>query len=315
MSDKQETQRYYLLPGEIAFASEHTIISTLLGSCVSVCLYDPVRKVGGLNHYMLPSRGDGNTQLSRGKYGDYAIDRLLAMADKAGCRRTDLVVSVYGGGKVAGHLGSIENLGLFNVSGRNVDLAINKLKSLGLKITRRDIGGECARKISMDSQTGEIKLTQVAKSAENVELAKKLKEFKQRKIKVLVVDDSRMVRKILRSAIESTDDMEVCGEAENPFEARELILQEDPDLISLDVIMPRMDGLTFLRKLAKYKFIPVVVVSTMAKAGSAMRANVLKAGAVYALDKDALAIYKGTELLEKELLPKFRQAAKQVKKG
>jgi len=310
-----EIDRYFLLPGEIAFATRPNLLSTLLGSCVAVCLYDPRLKAGGMNHYMLPESGAGPARLSRGKYGDHAIPRLIELAEKAGCARGNLVASIFGGGNVMGHLGSATTPGLYNVANRNVVHAECALKEAGIKVVRRDTGGTTARKIMMDSATGIVNLTHVQKTAENAERAKKLEEFKTRKIRVLVVDDSRLVRKILTMAIESTDDMEVIGEAANPFEAREEILDQDPDVISLDIIMPRMDGLTFLRKLMKYKFFPTVVVSTTAKSGSPMVQKVLEAGAVATVDKDALCIYHGTEGLEREYLPKLRQAATAVKAG
>lgn len=308
-----EIQRYFLLPGEIAFATDRTIISTLLGSCVAVCLYDQRQKLGGMNHYMLPNPGEAGARLAKGKYGDYAIPRLLEMAEKAGSRRSDLTASVFGGGHVAGHLGSMGETGLYNISDRNVLVAETALHSLGVKIIKRDTGGTTARKIHMDSHTGEIQLSHVQRSDENVERAKKLATFKERRIGVLVVDDSPTVRKILRAAIESTDDMEVIGEAADPYQAREQILQQDPDVISLDIIMPRMDGLTFLKKLMRFKYIPTVVVSTMAKQGAPMRQKVLEAGAFSAVDKDALAIYHSTDGLKNEYLPKLRTAATTVR--
>jgi two-component system chemotaxis response regulator CheB len=310
----EERGRYFLLPGDIAFASQPTLLSTLLGSCVSVCLFDETKKLGGMNHYMLPKRADtSNSGLSKGKYGDYAIKRLLAMAEKAGSRKGDLVASIFGGGHVSGHLGSVEGTGGFNVAERNIQLAKVELHRLGVKVVRQDVGDTQARKIHMVSDTNEITVKHVQRSAENVARAEKLQSLKTRKKRVLIVDDSRLVRSILRAAIESTDDMEVAGEAADPFEARELILQEAPDVICLDIIMPKMDGITFLKKLMVYKYIPTVIISTMAKAGSTLKANALKAGAVDAIDKDSLAIYKSTELLEKEVLPKLRHAATMVR--
>lgn len=308
-----DIQRYFLLPGEIAYATERTIISTLLGSCVSVCLYDRTRQFGGLNHYMLPAQGEGGARLSKGKYGVYAIPKLFEMAEKAGSRRTDLVASVFGGGHVSGHLGSVADTGLYNIPDRNTVTAETILKEMGVKVVKRDTGGTSARKIHMDTQTGLIEHSQIQKSESNLERARKLTELKTRKIGVLVIDDSAIVRKILKAAIQSTPDMEVIGEAANPYEAREELLEKDPDVISLDIIMPRMDGLTFLKKLLRYKFIPTVVVSTMAKEGSPMAENAIKAGALSAIDKDALAIYRGTEGLTKVYLPKLRMAATTVK--
>lgn len=308
-----DIQRYFLLPGEIAYATERTIISTLLGSCVSVCLYDPVKKYGGLNHYMLPNQGEGGARLSKGKYGAYAIPRLFEMAEKAGSRRSDLIASVFGGGHVSGHLGSVAETGLYNISDRNSLKAETTLKEMGVKIVKRDTGGTTARKIHLDTQTGIIELNHVKKSESNQERARKITDLKGRKIGVLVVDDSAIVRRILKAAIQSTPDMEVIGEASNPYEAREEMLEKDPDVISLDIIMPRMDGLTFLKKLLRYKFIPTVVVSTVAKDNSPMAQNAVKAGAVGVIDKDSLSIYKGTDGLTKVYLPKLRMAATTVK--
>lgn len=308
-----EIQRHFLLPGDIAFASQHANLSTLLGSCVAVCLHDEKRRMGGMNHFMLPSHGAGGPRVSKGKYGEYAIPRLVAMAERAGCTLSSLTAQVFGGGHVAGHLGSMGEVGLYNVSDRNVITAEVTLRQLGVKIIRRDTGGTTARKIHMDTATGEVLLTHVQKSADNVERARKIQEFKSRKIGVLVVDDSKLVRTILGRAIEASGDMEVIGEAADPFEAREQILQQDPDVISLDIIMPRMDGLTFLRKLMRYKYVPTVVVSTTAKKDSAMVQKVLDAGAVAAVDKDALAIYQGPEVMEREYLPKLRMAATMVR--
>lgn len=310
-----EIQKYFLLPGDIAFASHPAHLSTLLGSCVAVCLHDEKRKMGGMNHYMLPAHGEGGPRIAKGKYGEYAIPRLIAMAERAGCALGSLTAQVYGGGHVAGHLGSMGEVGLYNVSDRNSVLAETMLKQLGVKVVKRDTGGTVARKIHMNTETGQVELVHVQKSAENVERARKLQEFKSRKIGVLVVDDSKLVRTILSRAIEASGDMEVIGEAADPFEAREQILQQNPDVISLDIIMPRMDGLTFLRKLMRYKYIPTVVVSTTAKKNSAMVQKVIDAGAIAAVDKDELKIYLGPEVMEREYLPKLRMAATMVKAG
>lgn len=309
----EAVNRHFLLPGEIAYSGEPAVLSTLLGSCVAVCLHDPRNGTGGMNHYMLPGPGESGARLTRGKYGNYAVPRLIEMAAQAGSRLTDLTAQVYGGGNVTGHLGSTGETGLYNIGDRNVLLAETMLHQLGVKITRRDTGGHHARKIHLDTSTGKVQLGHIAKTAQNIEREQKLAEFRTRKIGVLVVDDSKLVRSILKSAIENTEDLYVCGEAANPFEAREEILAVDPDVVSLDIIMPRMDGLTFLKKLMQYKYIPTVVVSTTAKKGSPMVSKVLQAGAVAAVDKDALSIYQGFENLEREYLPKLRQAATTVK--
>ncbi|HXC64417.1 MAG TPA: response regulator, partial [bacterium] len=93
-------------------------------------------------------------------------------------------------------------------------------------------------------------------------------------IRVLVVDDSALVRKILSQELEKFSDIEVVGGAVDPYVARDKIFRLKPDVITLDLEMPRMDGLTFLARLMKYFPIPVVVVSSVAaeNSGNALRA-------------------------------------------
>src|SRR5512141_2931290 len=85
-----------------------------------------------------------------------------------------------------------------------------------------------------------------------------------RKTRVLVVDDSAIVRKILTDAIAAESDMEVVGSAPDPYIARDKILALNPDVLTLDIEMPRMDGLTFLRKLMHFHPMPVIVISSLA---------------------------------------------------
>ena len=109
------------------------------------------------------------------------------------------------------------------------------------------------RKIFFNVDDGSLQVKVINESKGNRETAQQREKLKGRKIRVLVIDDSQVVRRLLRSGIDASPDMEVCGEAENPYEAREKVLQLDPDVLCLDIIMPRMDGLTFLRKIMQYK--------------------------------------------------------------
>jgi two-component system chemotaxis response regulator CheB len=106
-----------------------------------------------------------------------------------------------------------------------------------------------------------------------------------RKIKVLVVDDSGLVRRVLSDAIAKQPDMEVVGTAPDPFVARDLILSANPDVVTLDIEMPRMDGLTFLTKLMRYRPLPVIVVSSVAQANCDVALEALRRGAVEVMAK------------------------------
>jgi two-component system chemotaxis response regulator CheB len=104
-------------------------------------------------------------------------------------------------------------------------------------------------------------------------------------IGVLVVDDSSIVRQVLARELSRQPGIRVLGTAPDPFVARDMILQLKPDVVTLDIEMPRMDGLTFLRKLMKYHPIPVIVVSSLAAKGCEMAIACLEAGAIEALPK------------------------------
>jgi two-component system chemotaxis response regulator CheB len=105
------------------------------------------------------------------------------------------------------------------------------------------------------------------------------------KIKVLIIDDSAIVRKILADAISAEQDFEVVGTAPDPYIARDKILALKPDVLTLDIEMPRMDGLTFLKKLMHYHPLPVVVISSLGQASCQTTLDALRLGAVEVLAK------------------------------
>ena len=103
--------------------------------------------------------------------------------------------------------------------------------------------------------------------------------------RVLIVDDSAVVRKLLGDALRREPDIEVVGGAADPFVARDMILQHKPDLITLDIEMPRMDGLSFLRRLMEHHPIPAIVVSSLTQSGSAASVEALRIGAIDVIAK------------------------------
>jgi two-component system chemotaxis response regulator CheB len=109
-------------------------------------------------------------------------------------------------------------------------------------------------------------------------------------IRVLVVDDSAFVRKVLSEELSRQSDIEVVGDALDPYVARDKILRLKPDVVTLDLEMPRMDGLTFLAKLMKFHPLPVVVVSSVAPENSANALKALSLGAVEVVSKPGSAL-------------------------
>ena len=101
-----------------------------------------------------------------------------------------------------------------------------------------------------------------------------------RKIRVLIVDDSAIVRKLLGEALSAESDIEVAGSAPDPYIARDKILSLKPDVLTLDIEMPRMDGLTFLKKIMQFHPMPVIVISSLAQASCQAGIEALRSGAV-----------------------------------
>ena len=127
-------------------------------------------------------------------------------------------------------------------------------------------------------------------------------------IRVLIVDDSAVVRKILTDQLSKEKDIEIVGTAADPYIARDKIVRLSPDVITLDVEMPKMDGLSFLRKLMKYKPIPVIIVSSVTQEGGKAALHALELGAIDVIAKPGTA-YSVTDVAER-LARSIRAAAR-----
>ncbi|WP_050466450.1 protein-glutamate methylesterase/protein-glutamine glutaminase [Herbaspirillum chlorophenolicum] len=130
------------------------------------------------------------------------------------------------------------------------------------------------------------------------------------KIKVLIVDDSALIRSVMREIIGSQPDMEVVGVAPDPIIARELIKQTNPDVLTLDVEMPRMDGLDFLEKLMRLRPMPVVMVSSLTERGSEITLRALELGAIDFVTKPKISIQSGMQEYADMIADKIRAASK-----
>ena len=130
------------------------------------------------------------------------------------------------------------------------------------------------------------------------------------KIKVLCVDDSALIRDLLREIINSQPDMEVVAVAPDPLVARDLIKRHNPDVLTLDVEMPRMDGLDFLERLMRLRPMPVLMVSSLTQSGSEITLRALELGALDFVAKPALGIRSGMLEYANDIAEKIRAAAK-----
>jgi len=131
-----------------------------------------------------------------------------------------------------------------------------------------------------------------------------------RKTRVLIVDDSALVRKLLSEILGTAPDIEVVGSAPDAYLAREKIKSLNPDVLTLDVEMPRMDGITFLRNLMRLRPMPVVMVSSLTEAGAEVTLDALSIGAVDYLSKPKVDLAATLGDYRQELLEKIRAAAR-----
>lgn len=129
-----------------------------------------------------------------------------------------------------------------------------------------------------------------------------------RKIKVLIIDDSALIRSVLKEVINSHQDMEVVGAASNPLQAREMIKTFNPDVLTLDVEMPEMDGLTFLDKLMRLRPTPVLMISSLTQQGSEVALRALELGAIDFVAKPKIGIADGLQGYANEIAEKIRTA-------
>jgi len=151
-----QPKTYYLYPSNIFASREIYYITTLLGSCVAVCLYDRRQQFGGMNHFMLPFwNGNG---LASPKYGNIAIRQLIHKMENLGSQRADLIAKVFGGASVL----DIDTT-LFNVGERNAEQAMAELANMDIKVIASSIKGERARKIIFNTFTGEVRQKYIEK--------------------------------------------------------------------------------------------------------------------------------------------------------
>lgn len=130
------------------------------------------------------------------------------------------------------------------------------------------------------------------------------------KIKVVVIDDSALIRSLLTEIINRESDMTCIGAAHDPLVAREMIRELNPDVITLDVEMPRMDGLEFLSRLMRLRPMPVVMISTLTQNGAEVTLRALELGAVDFVAKPRIGLTDGVNALALQIVEKIRVAAR-----
>lgn len=147
---------HYLYPAALVVPAQAQLISTILGSCVAVCLWDSKLMIGGMNHFMLPLwNGQG---LASPKYGNIAINKLIEKMESFGVDRKRMIAKVFGGAEV------LENMSNhFNIGTRNIEIAMSVLEDYRIPVVGSHVGGKLGRKILMCTKSGEVRMKFVQK--------------------------------------------------------------------------------------------------------------------------------------------------------
>lgn len=146
----EQFSQHFLYPSTLFASKEPYVVKTILGSCVAICLWDPVNQIGGINHYMLPS-WNGN-DLASPKYGNIAIDKLLERMGQLGARRENLKAKIFGGGELieSGANGTL-------IGERNIRVARLILEEKKIPVIASSTGGRKGRKILFFTDSGEVR--------------------------------------------------------------------------------------------------------------------------------------------------------------
>jgi len=137
--------------GEFHASSRPTVISTLLGSCVAVCLYDPIKQIGGMNHILMPGKADMKHFDMAARYGINAMELLINRIMNLGGNRRNLAAKVFGGAKTIAVISDDMSMGK-----KNIEFVKEFLKKESIKIISQDISGRRSRKIWFHTDTAEV---------------------------------------------------------------------------------------------------------------------------------------------------------------
>ena len=165
-----------ILPGEFYVSREDEQVGTVLGSCVSACIHDPVRHLGGMNHFMLPEpKGAGDSWSAANgraaRYGSEAMEQLINALIKAGSRREDFSIKLFGGGRVLAQM--------TDVGKRNIEFVHRYLATEALRVVAEDLGDVYPRQVQFYPQSGRVRVRQLRRQGDAALVAGESSYLKQ----------------------------------------------------------------------------------------------------------------------------------------
>lgn len=173
-----------ILPGEFYVTSHNEMIATVLGSCVSACIWDESAKIGGMNHFMLPEDGQGGGhwigEIDTGKsarYGEYAMEKLINEILKHGGKRQNLGIKIFGGGRVLANT--------TDIGSKNIEFVHRFIETEGMRLVAEDTGDIYPRKVHFFPQNGKVRVKKIRDTHNDTILNRErhyIQELKQDKV-------------------------------------------------------------------------------------------------------------------------------------
>ncbi len=296
--------------GEIYISKQPTLVTTVVGSCIAFCVWDRRLRIGAMSHFALPSTDMIHSPNKKDSYycGNIAIKALFREFKKMGSHPQDIVVKLAGGAKV---LGTVDS----TIGQRNIEMSREICSEYAIKIAGESVGGNTGTKVRFDTASGDLYIQNLAHSVTQKVIAKeheiiakknlawnisdeqnKGKNFAQnssndqpkvvnRPIRVLIVDDSKVIQTLFKAMLEKDEQFEIFGIANDPLEAENLMSDAKPDVITLDMQMPHMDGLSYLKNYLIQRRMPVIMVSGLSYSEGDLAFKALEFGAVDFVEK------------------------------
>ena len=146
----QSIEKIYLYPGQLMVTKDAMEITTILGSCVSVCFFDPIRCIAGMNHFLMPENDNFKSDIE--KFGNTSLEFMLDKMLRMGSNQRDIVAKVFGGGELLAYKNSN-----FNIGKKNIEAALDFICEHEIGIISKSVGGKMGRKIIFNTLTGIVR--------------------------------------------------------------------------------------------------------------------------------------------------------------
>lgn len=268
---KDEVSRLSLNVGELIVSAAPVTVTTVLGSCVSICLFSRNGKGGGIIHYALPHVPSRVAKDEALRYGEYALAALICELKKL----TGEEVSAFQAKIVGG--AADERADAPQAGSENILLARQMLADAKIPIIGEAVGGSAGRKVIFHIPSGRLQVAALVPEKKP-----------SRRRRVLIVDDSKVVRDLLARILSEDAELEVVGFAADPLEAGKMLRDTRPDVITLDIHMPHMTGVEWLAELLPRHPLPVVMISSLQLQEGGEVFKALELGAIDYIQKPSL---------------------------